>query len=134
AALLHSPAPADDLVEVTRALPSLSQQALPAFRSGSDALRQGRPLIDQLRAYMPDLTGLIGNTGRALAPYDANGHYARILPQFGAFKEVKAGGVTGMQPVAPGERILGLTDGNLRRCPGTASQPAADGSTASAAA
>jgi phospholipid/cholesterol/gamma-HCH transport system substrate-binding protein len=134
AALVHGPGTRDDLVEAVQGLAPLSKRALPAISSGRTALKGSLPLVDRLRPYMPDLTGLIGNTGRALAPYDANGHYARILPQFGAFKEVQAGGRTRMQPVAPGERILGLSDGNLRRCPGTASQPAADGSTASAAA
>jgi phospholipid/cholesterol/gamma-HCH transport system substrate-binding protein len=134
AALVHGPGAHDDLVEATRGLAPLSARALPALRSGRTALSGGRPLVDQLRPYMPDLTGFIGNTGRALAPYDANGHYARLLPQFGAFKEVQAGGVTRMQPIGPAERTLGLSDGNLRRCPGTASQPAGDGSTAAAAA
>ena len=36
---------------------------------------------------MPDLVAGWGNTGRALRHYDANGHYARMLPQFGAFEE-----------------------------------------------
>lgn len=134
AALVHGPGAHDDLVEAVQGLTPLSRRALPALSSGKTALKGGRPLVDQLRPYMPDLTGLIGNTGRALAPYDANGHYARLLPQFGAFKEVQTGGVTRMQPIGPAERTLGLSDGNLRRCPGTASQPAADGSTAAAAA
>jgi phospholipid/cholesterol/gamma-HCH transport system substrate-binding protein len=134
AALVQGPGSHDDLVEAMRGLPALSSRALPALSSGRKALAGGRPLVDDLRPYMPDLTGLIGNTGRALAPYDANGHYARILPQFGAFKEVSVGGVTRMQPVAPDERILGLSDGNLRRCPGTATAPASDGSTRAAAA
>jgi phospholipid/cholesterol/gamma-HCH transport system substrate-binding protein len=134
AALVRGPGAHDDLVEAMQGLAPLSKQALPALRSGATALADARPLVDQLRPYVPDLTGLIGNTGRALAPYDANGHYARVLPQFGAFKEVQAGGITRMQPIAPSERVLGLTDGNLRRCPGSASNAAADGSTAAAAA
>ena len=134
ATLVDGPSAHDDLVEVVDGLPGLARRALPALRSGRTALPQGRPLIDQLRAYMPDLTGFIGNTGRALAPYDANGHYARILPQFGAFSEIGGGdGITRLQPIGPSERILGLSDGNLRRCPGSASQPTADGSTAAAA-
>jgi phospholipid/cholesterol/gamma-HCH transport system substrate-binding protein len=129
AAVLRGPAPDDDLVDLLRGLPRLGENALPSFRSGRRALREGLPLVDQLRPYMPDLVASWGNTGRALAPYDANGHYARILPQFGAFEEVTgADGVTRMRAVAPEQRILGLEDGLLRRCPGGASQPAPDGS------
>jgi phospholipid/cholesterol/gamma-HCH transport system substrate-binding protein len=128
ASLVHGPSGTDDLVDVMRALPPLAGTTLPAFRSGRVALRDGLPLVDQLRPYTPDITSTWGNTGRALAPYDANGHYARILPQFGAFTQVQQDGVTRMQPIAPSERVLGLSDGNLRRCPGGASQPAADGS------
>jgi phospholipid/cholesterol/gamma-HCH transport system substrate-binding protein len=129
AALLHGPGAQDDLVDIVRGLPLLESRALPSFRSGRAALQDGRPLVDQLRPYMPDMTSMWGNTGRALAPYDANGHYARVLPQFGAFTEVRGGdGTTRMQPVAPSDRILGLTAPMLRRCAGAASQPTSDGS------
>jgi phospholipid/cholesterol/gamma-HCH transport system substrate-binding protein len=121
AALLRAPGAHDDLVDAVGDLPYLADRALPSFRSGRSALRDGLPLVDQLRPYMPDLTASWGNTGRALAPYDANGHYARILPQFGAFRQVAGGdGVTRMQPLAPSERLLGIKNGVLRRCPGAA--------------
>lgn len=115
AALLDAPGASNDLTELMGGLPSLSRSAVPSFRSGRAALRGGKPLIDQLRPYMPDLVSLWGNTGRALAPYDANGHYTRILPQFGAFEE--SGGT--MHAVAPDARVLGIDNGNLRRCPGS---------------
>jgi phospholipid/cholesterol/gamma-HCH transport system substrate-binding protein len=126
ALLLDGPGARDDLVELLRGLPELSRRGLPAVRSGRPALRAGRPLVDQLRAYTPDLVAFWGNTGRALAPYDANGHYARVLPQFGAFREVADGaGGARMSPLAPAQRLLGLQNGVLRRCPGAASQPLA---------
>jgi phospholipid/cholesterol/gamma-HCH transport system substrate-binding protein len=118
AALLGSPGGSDDLVEAMRFLPLLSDRALPSFRSGAAALRDGLPLVDQLQPYVPDVLAAWGNTGRAMANYDANGHYARVLPQFGAFAETAGG--SALRPVAPSERILGLTDGLLRRGPGTA--------------
>jgi phospholipid/cholesterol/gamma-HCH transport system substrate-binding protein len=114
-ALLSGPGRADDLVEVMGALPLLSERALPSFRSGATALHDGRPLIDQLNPYVPDVLSAWGNTGRALAFYDANGHYARVLPQFGAFTETAGG--SALAPVAPSDRLLGLSDGVLRRAP-----------------
>jgi phospholipid/cholesterol/gamma-HCH transport system substrate-binding protein len=122
AQLLHGPGASDDLVELMAALPGLSRRALPSFEAGRPALRRGLPLVDQLRAYTPDLVSLWGNTGRALAPYDANGHYARVLPQFGAFQEEAApDGAVRMRALAPEERVLGIRSGVLRRCPGSAS-------------
>jgi phospholipid/cholesterol/gamma-HCH transport system substrate-binding protein len=126
AALLRAPGRTDDLVELMRALPELQRRALPSFRASRPALRRGLPLIDRLREYTPDLVSLWGNTGRALAPYDANGHYARVLPQFGAFsEEAGPGGRTQMRALAPEERVLGLGT-ELRRCPGSAANVALD--------
>jgi phospholipid/cholesterol/gamma-HCH transport system substrate-binding protein len=120
AALMRAPGRADDLVELLRALPELRRRALPSFRASRPALRRGLPLMDQLRAYTPDLVSLWGNTGRALAPYDANGHYARVLPQFGAFSEEPGpDGRTRMRALGAEERVLGLGT-KLRRCPGSA--------------
>lgn len=128
AALMRGPGPSDDLVELMRGIPELSRRALPAFSRGRPALRRGMPLVDQLRAYTPDLVSLWGNTGRALAPYDANGHYARILPQFGAFEEERLGdGSVRMAALPPERRALGLGGGELRRCPGSAAQGLAGG-------
>jgi phospholipid/cholesterol/gamma-HCH transport system substrate-binding protein len=122
AALLRGPGARDDLVELMAALPALSRRALPSFAAGRPALRRGLPLVDQLRAYTPDLVSLWGNTGRALAPYDANGHYARVLPNFGKFSEEPAlGGGLQLRALADTERVLGTRSGVLRRCPGSAS-------------
>jgi phospholipid/cholesterol/gamma-HCH transport system substrate-binding protein len=122
AQLLRAPGASDDLVDLMGALPELSRRALPSFDAGRPALRRGLPLVDQLRAYTPDLVSLWGNIGRALAPYDANGHYARVLPQFGAFQEEPGpGGSVQMRALAPEERLLGTRSGVLRRCPGSAS-------------
>ena len=126
AALLRGPGRSDDLVELMRALPGLRRRALPSFDAARPALRRGLTLMDQLRAYTPDLVSLWGNTGRALAPYDANGHYARVLPQFGAFREERGpDGRTRMRALAPEERVLGLGT-ELGRCPGSAANVALD--------
>jgi phospholipid/cholesterol/gamma-HCH transport system substrate-binding protein len=122
AELVHGPRANDDLVELFRELPRLTRRALPSFRASRVALRDGKPLIDQFRPYTPDLIASWGNTGRAVSLYDANGHYARVLPQFGAFEET-AGGAA-LSALSPGQRTLGPQTGQLRRCPGAATQPA----------
>jgi phospholipid/cholesterol/gamma-HCH transport system substrate-binding protein len=120
----------DDLVALLRGLPSLSRAAVPSLSDTAAAARGGLPLIDRLRAYTPDLVAAWSTAGRAMANYDANGHYARVAPQFGAFREGRDDeGRTILEPIAPSERVLGLQDDLLRRCPGSASQALPDGST-----
>jgi phospholipid/cholesterol/gamma-HCH transport system substrate-binding protein len=89
-------------------------------------MRKGQPVIDFLRPYSPDLVGWFRDFGQSAANYDANGHYARVMPIFGAF-QYQASDDT-LQPVSPAQRLGGLTSGFTRRCPGAASQPRPDGS------
>ena len=62
---------------------------------------------------------------RPAAYYDANGHYARAAPVFNDFA---LGANNTLTPVTPQQGLEGLKTGQLRRCPGAATQPAADGS------
>jgi phospholipid/cholesterol/gamma-HCH transport system substrate-binding protein len=89
-------------------------------------MRRGQPVIDFLRPYSPDLVGWFRDFGQSAANYDANGHYARVMPIFGAFR-YQASDDT-LQPVPPDQRLAGLQSGFTRRCPGAASQPRPDGS------
>jgi hypothetical protein len=77
---------------------------------------------------MPELTGYLRDFGNSSANYDANGHFARIQPLYNTFSftDNAAGGL--LQPQDPDDRLTGLQTGFYRRCPGGASQPAADGS------
>ena len=118
----------NDLTEATRKMPSLQRVATPAFRNGREALVKAQPVLEFLRPYTPDLTGWLRDFGQGASNYDANGHYARIQPIFNAFnfEDNPAGGV--LTPIPPSQRFDGLETNQLRRCPGAASQPAADGS------
>ena len=75
-------------------------------------MRKGQPVIDFLRPYSPDLVGWFRDFGQGAANYDANGHYARVLPIFGAFQftENPAGGV--LTPIPPSQRLAGLASGS----------------------
>ena len=84
------------------------------------------PITAFFGPYSPDLAGTLRTFGQAAAYYDANGHYARVspvLPDFtlGENRHAEAGH-------APNRRSQALKTGQLRRCPGAATQPAADGS------
>ena len=93
-------------------------------------MRDGQPVIDFLRPYSPDLVGWFRDFGQAAANYDANGHYARVMPIFGrlrlpAERRRQLGAQAG---AARRSGSAGLTSGFNRRCPGAASQPRPDGS------
>jgi phospholipid/cholesterol/gamma-HCH transport system substrate-binding protein len=118
----------NDLVEATRKMPALQKVATPAFDHGREALVKLQPMLEFIRPYTPELAGWIRDFGQAASNYDANGHYARIQPIFNAFNydDNPAGGV--LTPIPPSQRFDGLETNQLRRCPGGASQPSADGS------
>ena len=118
----------NDLVDATRKMPALQSVATPAFDHGREALVKLQPVLEFLRPYTPELTGWVRDFGTGAANYDANGHYARIQPIFNAFNfdDNPAGGV--LTPLPPSNRFDELETNQLRRCPGGASQPAADGS------
>jgi phospholipid/cholesterol/gamma-HCH transport system substrate-binding protein len=126
--LIRRPGDDNDLVDATRKLPRLQRVATPAFNNGREALVKLQPVLEFIRPYTPEFTGWIRDFGQAAANYDANGHYARIQPIFNAFNfnDNPAGGI--LTPNPPSQRYDGLEVNQLRRCPGAASQPNADGS------
>jgi len=119
----------NDFTDIMRRLPRLQRVGSPAFRSSLRAMRDGQPVVDFLRPYTPDFMGWLRSFGAASANYDANGHYMRVLANFGAFRyDVGADGQPVLVPVPPSERLAGLRGDARRRCPGAASQPRPDGS------
>jgi phospholipid/cholesterol/gamma-HCH transport system substrate-binding protein len=126
--LVNLSGPDNDLVDATRKLPKLQRVASPAFRNGTQALKRADPVLRFARPYTPDLVGWFRDFGQGAANYDANGHFARIQPIFNAFSftDNPAGGV--LSPIPPGDRFDGFQTGQIKRCPGAATQAPADGS------
>jgi phospholipid/cholesterol/gamma-HCH transport system substrate-binding protein len=118
----------NDLVELMRLAPQVAQTARPALRNTTTAIRKSLPVLDFSRPYLPELTGWFRDFGQAGANYDANGHFGRIQPLFNTFqyRDDAAGGT--LVPQDPNNRLSGVETGVFKRCPGAASQPAADGS------
>jgi phospholipid/cholesterol/gamma-HCH transport system substrate-binding protein len=126
---VSQPGAADDATDIMRMLPRLQQVGSPAFKSSLKAMRAGQPVVDFLRPYAPDFAGWLRSFGASAANYDANGHYVRALPIFGAFQfQQGSDGSQSLQPVSPAQRLEGLRATATRRCPGSASQPRPDGS------
>jgi phospholipid/cholesterol/gamma-HCH transport system substrate-binding protein len=118
---------------VRDARPTIHDLRLLIRRKGSEndlieLLRKQTPVFKFIRPYTPDLVGWFRDFGQSTSNYDANGHYARIQPIFNAFTftDNPAGGVLTPRPGLMGDPFEGLTTGNVRRCPGAATQLSED--------
>jgi phospholipid/cholesterol/gamma-HCH transport system substrate-binding protein len=118
----------NDLVEATQKMPRLQRVATPAFQHGTKALQDAQPVLEFLRPYTPDFVGWLRDFGQGAANYDANGHYARIQPMFNAFQVAETPVNTTLVPIPPSQRLAGLQNGVIARCPGAATQRPADNS------
>jgi phospholipid/cholesterol/gamma-HCH transport system substrate-binding protein len=128
--LFRTPGAGNDLYDAMRDLPplaKLTERALPRSRR---ALRVSTPMFGFSRPYVPDLTAWLRSFGGAMGTYDANGHYARTMAVFDAFRftDDLEGGHLDPKPPAERGRSPYLSRGNLRRCPGAAAASPADGS------
>jgi phospholipid/cholesterol/gamma-HCH transport system substrate-binding protein len=122
---ISKPGANNDLTEVALALPGLAQVLTTASPDIVRADEESLPITAFFGPYSPDLEGLIRDFGQATGYYDANGHYARVA---GMFPDFELGSNNTLKPANPAQVLQGLKTGQLRRCPGSATQPAADGS------
>jgi phospholipid/cholesterol/gamma-HCH transport system substrate-binding protein len=121
----NRPGPNNDLTDYVRALPQLAQALTTATPVNVQSLKESVPITAFFGPYSPDLQGTLREFGQSTAYYDANGHYARISPVFADFA---LGANNNLTPASPTQALAPLKTGQLRRCPGAATQPAADGS------
>jgi phospholipid/cholesterol/gamma-HCH transport system substrate-binding protein len=124
-AAIEQPGSNNDLTDAALALPGLAQALSTGSPDAVKSLQESVPVTAFFGPYTPDLIGLLRDFGQGTAYYDANGHYARVSPTFDSFK---LGSNNTLTPVAPAQGLEGLKTGQLRRCPGSATQPLPDGS------
>jgi phospholipid/cholesterol/gamma-HCH transport system substrate-binding protein len=124
--LISLPGPNNDLIDLTAKQPRLAQLTANVFPRAIRTLDRAQPVVEYLRGYTPDLTGWITKFAEAAGYYDANGHYARVMPVFSpsAFNQA-ANSLTAVPPI---NRIDQFQQGFRNRCPGGAMQPSPDGS------
>jgi phospholipid/cholesterol/gamma-HCH transport system substrate-binding protein len=122
--LIRTPGQNNDLIELTAKQPRLARLTASVFPRAIRALDRSQPVIEYARLYTPDLAGWFTKFGQVPAYYDANGHYARVMPVFSP--TVNQDGT--LVPVEPQRRLEGYERGILRHCPGSATQPPPDGS------
>lgn len=122
---IDRPGAGNDLTDAVRAIPTLARVLSTSSPATVTALRESVPITAFFGPYSPDLQGFIRDFGEGSAYYDANGHYARGNPLFDSFT---LGSGNKLTPATPQQGLEGLKTLQLRRCPGAATQAAADGS------
>jgi phospholipid/cholesterol/gamma-HCH transport system substrate-binding protein len=124
---VRRPGKANDAAELLAALPEVQQRAAKAFPHSEQAIADFQPNLNFARAYTPDIFNGFAKLGQITGFYDADGHYARI-----SFSNLNIFNYAGgeLQPISPSQQYesLGSAETVKRRCPGGATQPAADGS------
>lgn len=126
--LISRPGADNDLIDLLNKQPRLTKVATPTFQHTIKGLQQGTPVLQFIRPYAPDLIGWFRDFGQTTANYDANGHFARISPIVNAFQFTDSPEGGTLTALKPAERQVGLQSGKIRRCPGSATQAAKDGS------
>jgi phospholipid/cholesterol/gamma-HCH transport system substrate-binding protein len=124
--IVRNPGPANDATDQMRQMPALERLAATNTKNSIAALKQGQHVIEFIRPYAPDLAAWITHFATVPGYYDANGHYARVLPIFNAFSYDQS--ANQLNPLAPSERKSILAGQGNRFCPGSATQSASDGS------
>jgi phospholipid/cholesterol/gamma-HCH transport system substrate-binding protein len=115
----------NDLTDLVRALPALANQLKSTSPASVTALQESVPITAFFGPYAPDLAGTLRSFGETSAYYDADGHYLRATP---VLPDFKLGENDNLTPSSPQAALEDLKSGQLRRCPGAATAPAADGS------
>jgi phospholipid/cholesterol/gamma-HCH transport system substrate-binding protein len=124
-ALIRQPGQNNDLIELTAKQPRLAELTASVFPRAIRALDRAQPVISYARLYTPDLAGWFTKFGQVAGYYDANGHYARVMP---VFSPTRRNADNTLEALPPNQRLEGFERGILRHCPGGAVQPPPDGS------
>ena len=127
--VVHRPGKGNDAADLLTTLPAVQELTSKAFPHSEAAISAFQPNLNFIRAYTPDLFNGFARLGQVSAPYDGNGHYVRSsFSDLNIFKY--NGSNRELEPIAPSEQydVFGPSAGVKKRCPGGASQPAADGS------
>jgi phospholipid/cholesterol/gamma-HCH transport system substrate-binding protein len=123
---VSKPGPNNDLTDAALGYPALARELAIATPNAIKGLESGTTLFSRLRPYSPDFVGAARSLGQSASYYDANGHYIRAAATTPAFTLGSEGSLVPAASLKEG--LQNLKTGQLQRCPGSATQPAADGS------
>jgi phospholipid/cholesterol/gamma-HCH transport system substrate-binding protein len=115
----------NDFTSLMQNAPALNSGAQKAFPASITAINDSIPTLSYARPYSPELVGFLRDFGQSTANYDANGHYARASPAFGAFN-YNGSSLDYLGANRDAWEQNGPTI--VPRCPGAAAQATPDGS------
>jgi phospholipid/cholesterol/gamma-HCH transport system substrate-binding protein len=126
--VVSRPGKANDAAELLATLPQVEDLISNAFPHSEQAISDFQPQLNFIRAYTPDLFNAVGKFGAVAGYYDGNGHYVRAITAGQNLFGYNAGSGE-LEPITKAQQFepFGATHTH-RRCPGGATQPAADGS------
>lgn len=126
--IVHQPGKGNDAGDLLAVLPKVQDLTSRAFPHSEQAISDFQPNLEFIRAYTPDFFNAFSKLGQVAGYYDGNGHYVRAVTAGQNLFRYNAG-TSELEPISKAEQYapFGSTDVN-RRCPGGATQPAADGS------
>lgn len=121
---ITKPGPNNDLNDSLALLPGAERAVRASVDPTINALNDSQHVVDFAVPYTPDLLGFISKFGEVTAYYDANGHYARVLPASANLFAYNSA-TSQLDPISPSQQAdvfpsLGL--GPFTRCPGGATQ------------
>jgi phospholipid/cholesterol/gamma-HCH transport system substrate-binding protein len=123
---VSKPGPNNDLTDAFQAVPAIAHTLETGNASSIKGLEESTAFFAKWRAYAPELVGFARTLGQSTGYYDANGHYVRAAPTVASFTLGPEGSLVPAENIKQG--LQNLKTGQLQRCPGTATQPAPDGS------
>jgi phospholipid/cholesterol/gamma-HCH transport system substrate-binding protein len=125
---VNKPGPANDTADLLATLPKVQNLTSSTFPHAEQASADFQPNLNFIRAYTPDLFNAFSKLGQVAGYYDGNGHYVRAATSAQNLFAYNAGS-NELEPITKAQQYeaFGSTE-TKTRCPGGATQPAADGS------
>jgi phospholipid/cholesterol/gamma-HCH transport system substrate-binding protein len=123
---VSKPGANNDLTDIFQGYPALVRSLAADTPNAIKGLEESTTFFSHLRPYSPELTGFARSLGQSTSYYDANGHYIRASATVPTFTLGSEGSLVPSESVKQG--LQNLKRGQQSRCPGAATQPAADGS------
>ncbi len=129
--VVRRPGKGNDAADLLATLPKVQELASNAFPHSEQAISDFQPNLNFIRAYTPDLFNGFAKLGQVAGYYDGNGHYVRAATAAQNLFNYNASS-SELEPIGKAQQYeqFGTTEVHTR-CPGGATQPAADGSSPS---
>lgn len=127
--VVSRPGKANDARDLLAVMPRVQDLTSRTFPHSEQAIEDFQPNLNFIRAYTPDFFNALGKLGQVAGYYDGNGHYVRAATAGQNLFQLEGSTlkpISKAQQFAPFE-ALGQPE-IPQRCPGGATQPAADGS------